>query len=435
MTMRRLSIATVSLSAMAVIPWGGAGAQITTVPSLTATVGGSYSTNPFLGDDQPGAGSTQVDIRPSLLLIDGVNQATISGNYNRSDYFSRYGSNDGYGIGVNAGTQLNPRASLGLSASYDSSILGNNGGFNIPNVSTITTPTAGITTGTTVTTPVATAPILTTPVVVGPDLTGVNGDVGLIGLRQRRNQLSAQLNGSYALSSRSSANLGIFGSRATYPGGNVVPGSNSLVSNNKSYGANFGYSRTLSEVSSGGFQISASKVDYSRGLSSQIYTPRLTYSRTLSEIWSFNAAVGAGIVKDSLNGTSTSLSVEGSVCRQGERGSGCLSVSRVPGATGLGGVTVQNQVSLSYSQRLSEVLNIGVNGSYNHTNNGIVSTGTSLLNAGSQDLFSSDVSLSRALGRRLSAVGSVGYRYVNGVYASGSDLSARLGLSVSIGGR
>lgn len=422
--MRGHRFAVLSLAAVGTaVPWSGAIGQITTIPSATATVGGNYSTNPFLTGEGDGAGSTQLDVRTSLQLIDGVNDAVISANYNRSDYFSRYGSNDGYGATVSANKRLNPRAGLQLGVSYDSQILGNLNGFNLPALSPGLTPATGTDTGGVV------SPVVTAPVIVAPVLGGVNGDVGLIGLRQRRSQISAQLSGSYALTSLSSVNLGVTGSKSLYPD------SGAQLSNFKSYGLNFGYNRTVSEISSVGFQVSASKIDYDQGLSSQIYTPRLTYSRTLSELWSANASVGAGIARGDRRSTSVSLSVEGSVCRQGERGSGCLTASRVPNATGLGGVSVVTAIGLSYSRQLSEAMSMGASASYNRTGNGLIVTETGLQDGGSQQFLSSDVSLQRRISRRLSAVGSVGYRNVNGTFSNGSDVSARLGLSVAMGGR
>jgi len=408
----------------------------TTIPSITVTAGGAYSSNPLLIESSDGAASTQLDIRPQVRFVDGVREATIGASYNRADYLTGgLGSNDGYGINGSAGTQLSPRTSLGVSVLYDSQILGAGNGFFVP--TTVAVPGVGTgTTGTGTTgavdpTTVGAAPVVVNPVVTLPGAGGISGDVGLIGLRQRRNTLQAQLTGNYLVDARSSLSFGLNGVRSTYPGGSTVQ-----LANFTSYGANIGYSRALSEISSAGFQLAASKVQSARGPSSQVYTPRFTYSRSLSSRWSMTAAVGAGIVSDGTSGTNVSLSVEGSLCRVTERGQGCVTAARIPSATGLGGVSVLTSAGLSYTQQLSENMSLGIGGNINHVDGGVLRDTTSgLVDSGDQDLYGANVSLQRQIGRRLSVIGQVDYRRVNSVFADGSDIGARLGLTWSAGGR
>jgi hypothetical protein len=421
----------------AVVP--GAVVAQTTLPSITVTAGGAYSTNPLLTDPSQSAVSTQLDVRPQVRFVDGVSEATIGANYNRADYLSGgLGSNDGYGVNASAATQLSPRTSLGISALYDSQILGAGNGFFVP--STVVVPGAGAGggtvgtggTGTVDPTPIGTAPIVVNPVVTLPGGGGgISGDVGLIGLRQRRNTLQAQFTGSYLVDPRSSLSFGLNGVRSSYPGGAAQ------LQNFTSYGANIGYSRALSEISSGGFQLNVNKVDYAGDLSSQVYTPRFTYSRSLSSRWSMTAALGAGIVNGGgSSGTNVSLSVEGSLCRVTERGQGCITAARIPSATGLGGVSVLTSAALSYSQRLSETMSLGIGANINHVDGGVLRDTTGgLVDSGNQDLYGADVSLQRQIGRQLSIIGQVNYRRVNSAFADGSDIGARLGLTWSAGRR
>lgn len=405
----------------------------TTLPSITVTAGGAYSTNPLLTESSDAAASTQLDIRPQVRFVDGVSEGTIGASYNRADYLSGgLGSNDGYGINGSASTRLSPRTSLGVTAMYDSQILGAGNGFFVP--STLTVPSLGNGTSTTggAVDPVVvgTAPIVVNPVITQSGAGGISGDVGLIGLRQRRNTVQAQFTGNYLVDSRSSLSFGLNGVRSTYPGGTAQ------LADFTSYGANIGYSRALSEISSGGFQLAVNKVDSARGLSSQIYTPRVTYSRSLSSRWSMTAALGAGIVSAGSSDTNVSLSVEGSLCRVTERGQGCLTAARVPSATGLGGVSVVTSAGVSYSQRLSENLSLGIGGNINYVDGSVLRDVTDgLVDSGSQDLYSADASLQRQIGRRLSLIGQVSYRRVNSSFADGSDIGARLGLSWSAGRR
>ena len=423
---------TLLLGTIAAIVPASVAAQ-TTIPSITVTAGGAYSSNPLLTESSDSAVSTQLDVRPQVRFVDGVREAVIGASYNRADYVTGgLGSNDGYGINGSANARLSPRTSLGVSAMYDSQILGAGNGFFVPSavVPAVGTGTGTTSAGTTDPTPVGTAPIVVNPVVTLPGTGLINGDVGLIGLRQRRNTLQAQFTGNYLVDTRSTLSFGLNGVRSTYPGGAAQ------LANYTSYGANIGYSRSLSEISSGGFQLSASKVDYARGLSSQVYTPRFTYSRSLSSRWSMTAALGAGIVRDDTSGTNVSVSVEGSLCRVTERGQGCVTAARIPSATGRGGVSVVTNAGLSYSQRLSESLSLGIGGTINHVDGGVLRDTTGgLIDAGDQDLYSGDVSLQRQIGSRLSIIAQASYRHINSSFANGSDIGARLGLSWSAGGR
>ncbi len=167
----------------------------------------------------------------------------------------------------------------------------------------------------------------------------MDGDIGLIGLRQRRKTLSTSASASYLLSERTSLFGGVNASRSTYPG---EQRQSILLGNFTQYGANAGFSRSINELSSVGVQVSATFVDYDRGFSSSFFTPRLTYNRTLSPRWTLNAAVGGAIVHDRISGTSVTVSAEGTLCRTySERGNVCLFASREPSVTGFGGVRTQ----------------------------------------------------------------------------------------------
>ncbi|GGB24216.1 hypothetical protein GCM10011380_12220 [Sphingomonas metalli] len=438
-------------SAASLVLAGGASAQVETVPSLTVTAGGAYSSSPFLQPDSngnsrsSGAASTQLDVRPSVNFSQGTDSATVSANYNRADYFSRYGSNSGYGVSASGRTEPNARTSLGVSVAFDSQILGGGAGFITP----LTPPAAlpgtisgspsvigGVTQGAS---PVVdgNAPAFT-PVTVTPvNLIGVDGDVGLIGLRQRRNLLSAEANGSYRTDPRSTWNGGLNISRSSYPG---VASTSPFVNNFNSYGGSLGYSRALTEISTVGFQVAASYVDYDNGFASQIYTPRATYSTSLSERLNLSLAAGAAISRQT--GTQAgvtqdgrrrvTVSVNGSLCRTGERSNGCVTVSRTPTVTGFGGVRTQTDIGASFSYRFNPDLSGALSANYSRV--GAVQ-GEVLFPVPAQDIIFTDASLQRRLGRRLSAVGSVSYRRGGGGIVGNNinDVTGRLGLSFSIG--
>ncbi|MFS0771921.1 hypothetical protein [Sphingomonas sp. 1P08PE] len=433
-------------SAAMLVPCGAAVAQVTTIPSLSATVGGAYSTNPFLSVEGEDSASVQLDVRPSVQLIEGTNEAVISANYNRADYLTNYGSNNGYGVSLSAGTRPNPRTSLGITASFDSQILGAQNGFISPISPVGTPPVVGLPStpvgGDLGTSPVVTTPVVTTPVVTTPFDPVVNGDVGLFGLRQRRNALSAGLNGSYVPDARSTWNAGISVQRSSYPDQSDNLGEqNIFASNFRTYSANMGYTRALSERSSVGLQLSASHVEYARGFDSEIYTPRITYSRTLSERLNFSGGIGAGITRDT-GGTNVIVSVDGSLCRSGDRLQGCIVGSRTPSPTGFGGVRVQNSLGANVGYRVDAVTNASLSANYVRIG-GTQSDVFPDQAIGSQNYFNGDASVQRRLGRIFSAVASVSYRSAGGIgnlapngFAGGDvpgDVTGRLGISVFLG--
>ena len=418
-------------------------AQVRTVPALTVSGGVGYDSNPFLGaGGSEGSASTTLNIMPSITFVDGVDRAVIAGSYNRQDFFKRYGSNNGYQASASGHKQFDARTGLDVTASYDSSILGGAGNFAPIGQVVPITPGTGGTVGTGVGTgavdsgslPVVSAPIGTAPVVTIP----VDGDIGLIGLRQRRKTISTSASASYLLSERTSLFGGVNASRSTYPG---AQRQSILLGNFTQYGANAGFSRSIDELSSVGLQVSASFVDYDRGFSSSFFTPRITYNRTLSPRWTLNAAVGGAIVHDRISGTSVTVSAEGTLCRTySERGNFCAFASREPSVTGFGGVRTQTTVGGNLGYRLSEVSTVSSSATYNHLDNGAPALSEGLLPS-SQDFTSVDGSYQRQLGRHLSALATAGYRHVSSGFRTagggtgGDSVFGRLGLTVSLGGQ
>jgi hypothetical protein len=406
------------------------------VPSATVTVGGGYSSNPFLGrGDSEGSANAQVTVTPRLDIIDDTDSGVISGFYNRTEYFNGYDANDGYGVNVSANHAINTRTSVGVFAGYDSQILGAGGAFsNAPVIlpGTIGTGTGGAggvgtdtgSGGTTGAVPVV--PVPTNPVIIDPGVIG--GDIGLIGLRQRRNSLNAGISGSFRPSEVSSWNFGANVSRNSYPD------SSGLAISSRTYGVNTGYTRSLSERSSVGLQVSGTIVDYARVPSSRFVNPQLTYSRLLAERWSLNLAVGVSYVDDGFSSNFTP-SANGSLCRSSERGSFCLLVARQPSVSAFGGARNQTSVSANYSYRLAERTSLSANASYQHVSNGVSS---SLVDrAGRAPAYlNASATVNQQLARRLSAFATALYRDVNGLGVPASaDVGGRIGLALTVGGR
>ncbi len=127
--MIRRSFWLVAATGAAVAPLGVA-AQVRTVPALTVAGGVGYDSNPFLGaGGAKGSASTTLNVMPSITFVDGVDRAVIAGSYNRQDFFTRYGSNNGYQASANGHKQFDARTGIDVAASYDSSVLGGAGNF------------------------------------------------------------------------------------------------------------------------------------------------------------------------------------------------------------------------------------------------------------------------------------------------------------------
>lgn len=411
----------------------------TLIPSATVTAGGGYSSNPFLGrgsGDNGGSATTEVSVSPRLDIIDDTDSGSISAFYNRTDYLSNYSGNDGYGVSIGANSQLSPRTSIGFSAGYNSSILGAANAFvGVPVI--VPTPVVGtggtgtVDTGTGTGTGTGTVapgggvvPLPTTPIIDPGD---IGGDIGLIGLRQRRNSLTASVYGSYRPSEVSTWTFGGNVSRNSYPS------NGGLATNSRTYGVNTGYSRSLSAVSSIGIQVSATVVDYAIVPDSRFVAPQLTYSRRLAQFWSLNLAAGVSLVDD---GFSTNVAPSGSVslCRSGERDIFCFTAARQPSVSAFGGARNQTSVSASYSYRLAERTTLSAGANYSRSSNGI--TGTTIGNSRSQDYLSATGTVNQQLTRRLSGYASVSYRDVKGLgLPTDPDLGARVGLALQVGGR
>ncbi len=413
-----------------VVPMQAALADVTVIPSGSVSVGGGYSSNPFLQSTGASAsGSAQITVAPQVELIDGTDQAVISANYNRTQYTSNYGGNDGYGVNVSATSQRSARTSINVALGYSSQILGAANSFGATTIGIPTGVGTGTTTGTGTGTDTGTGTIAT-PIVTTPVIGGIGGDIGLIGLRQRRNELFASAGASYRPDERSTWSGGINASRSSYPD------SNGFATGFRTYGANIGYTRSLTEKSSVGFTLSGTSINYNTSPTTRYLTPRLTYSRTLALHWTLDVAAGASIVDDGINSTSVTASATATVCRAGERGRLCLSASREPSVSAFGGARNQTSVSASYSYQVSELTSVAASASFQRSSTGNGLRLPTAITSNQQDFITGDLTLNRRIGRRLSAYGTASYRDVNGLgLPVKADIGGRIGLSLAIGGR
>ncbi|MBB4152779.1 hypothetical protein GGQ80_000667 [Sphingomonas jinjuensis] len=412
---------------------------VRTSATATATVG--YERNPFLLDTNrdTGAASAQIDLRPQVSITDARASGVIQGFYNRSQYFSKYGGNDNAGVAASANYQISPRFSLNTSAGFSTGIIGNSNGFGLVQ-NAVSTVVPGID-ATTVTTP-GVLPVATNPIVGNgsflPGETGINpvvpgGDVGLIGLRQRRNTLNAATGITYQPTARSTWSANVFGERTTYPGLRA----GQFVQDFTSYGGSLGYNRRVTEALSIGLRGSATRADYRSQGSSTFYSPQGTLTYRLSQRLTFDLSLGASFTNASgpfgPDRNSTIFSGSANLCRSDELTSYCLFASRAPGISGFAGTNTTTSIGGSYTRRVGQYSTLSATASYVRSD-----FSSRLVNSpfviGDQDTWVVSGTYSRRLSERLSAIATAQYRdaaYAN--FSPRADISGRAGLSISLG--
>lgn len=417
---------------------GAADPVVRTSATATASVG--YESNPFLLNTQQdtGAASAQIDLRPTVTITDARANGSIQGFYNRTQYFSKYNGNDNAGIAANANYQLSPRFSFNTSAGFSTGVIGNNNGFSLVQ-SAVSTVTPSID-GSTVTTP-GIAPVPTNPILgngnflPGGTIGVPGGDAGLFGLRQRRNTLNASVGAAYQPDTRSTWSANAFGERTTYPG---QESSVFFAQDFTTYGGSLGYNRRVTEALSIGVRGSVTIADYQGQGTSRFYSPQATLTYQLSQRLRADVSLGASFLHTSgpfgADRNSTIVSGSANLCRVDELTNYCVFLSRSPGVNGFAGANTTTSVGASYSRRVGEFSTLSASASFVHS----AFSGTQVINPqvqiGNQDNWVVSGTYSRRLSQRLSAVATAQYRdatFVN--YSPRADISGRLGVSVSLG--
>ena len=413
MMVRRVLIrsALVSAAAGALVASQSASAQSLNYADLTISSGAQYSTNPFLtSGNSSGAASANVEVRPSVHVARERAQLSATAFYQRQEYFRTYGGTDAFGGGLSGSYILSPKASLSTSIDYSDSILVAGDVFR---TTTITNPDGSV------------SQVPATPGVIDPAL----GDVGLLGSRQRRTLLSESLALNLTAGPRDSISFSLSGSRSKYPG------AASNISNFRQLGGGFSYNRTLSETRTVGVRFGFSDVKYDGStLGSKVYSPELTFSQKLPNHWFISASGGASFVQQSsstFSSSTSSFSFSLSACRSGDRSNFCLNASRSVLASAQGAARPQTVAGVTYGYKLDRSTNLNLNASYSRA-----SQASTLGQFVNQNYYTSDLSVSRQVGRRLSLNGGVSIQGVDDQLSSRpANFSGRVGLSYSLGSR
>lgn len=393
----------------------GSAASAQSQKVMVDVVGGAgYSTNPFLVDDDSTASATfELSILPRYALIDERGEFAIEANYRRTQYARRYGGTDAYGVRATATRRLTETLDGDAFVSFDSSILGEQGRRSI-----VDAPVP-IVDG------VAPAPL---PDFSGPDLVSSDliVDVGLVGLRQRQNQLNAGAGLSYALSQIDQISGQVVVNRVSY-------GGSPFLADFRTYAGSAAYRRALSALTQVGARLTAQFTDYEfAGFSNRIYQPQATIDARLSPLWSLSAALGAQFISSRTPvGTRKATGLSGSVGanRIGERTNLSIRAFRDASGSGLGGVTRIIGASIDHGFRLNETDAIRWNASFSNS-----SQMDSLVRAGSFSLASVNASYNRRLSDRIEGGASLGFRDTfGGIGGRSGDITGQLFVRARLG--
>lgn len=409
MTNRTLALGSaVSLLALiALVPEAAAQAQVE--PSVTVSGNGGYSSNPFLttGNDVD-AFVTQIDVRPMLDQRTERDMLHFEAFYTRTDYLENFDGNDGFGALLNSSSQIDENSKLRANISFDSSVLG------------VTQPILSVGGGAIVDTPVAGDPPAGDPLLGVGDLP--DGDIGLIGLRQRRNSLSLEVTAELRTGPRSTWTFSANAAGADYPRGGLV------ASSYRSIGISASNQRELSETASVGLRGDAYAVDYRRGPTSKVYTLQGYGSLRLAESWTLEATGGVSVLEGDEN--LVMFSGQTTICDAGRQGRFCFVASRAPVVSGFSGVRGQTSVGASYDYKVDAHSNLGASASY-------VWTGRDPnTNLGRRRFLTANATYRRDMGGQLSLFVALDGRHLESDGMSGrSDIAGRAGASLRFGGR
>ena len=296
-------------------------------PSVETQVRLGYDSNPFLqsGNDLA-SGYAGVTVTPKLSAATGKGEVSLTGHYDRTEYFKTYDGTDQYGAELEARQALSQKLTVFGGLRYDHSVIGQDD---------------DVVSGA--------APIDDT-------------DINLIGSRARINTYSGSAGFAWQATPKDTVTVdgGYTASRyEDRPAG----------SNNDNYGGRIGYQRAISAKTKVGISGSAYRIDYDTpGLHSMVIQPNVTFSTQLSPRWQFDGSIGVSFTTIDLpvgpNDKSTGIAGEANLCHKGSKNTFCLFASRSVSGSGFGGTTRRSQAGFNFDQRLSEKLSLNAGGSY-----------------------------------------------------------------------
>ena len=294
-----------------------------------------YDANPFLsaGADTS-ATYMETSISPRISVQSPKGETSLSGYFDRTAYFSKYGRSDEYGAAFDTRQRLTNSLSVFGKLGYDSQVIGQGDDEVTGN------PTDGT-------------------------------DVNLIGLRQRADTYSSAAGFEYQISPKDSltANGGYTATR--YRGG-VGAGADS-----NTYGGQVGWQHALNAKSKIGIRGSVYQIDYdTAGLNTLIMQPQVTFTSALSPTWTIDASAGISFSKleSPPIGAAPAFTLRtkgfaGSLqlCHVGARDNFCLFADRSVSASGAGSTVERSQLGINYRRKLDERLALHWTGNYSRS--------------------------------------------------------------------
>lgn len=279
-----------------------------------------YDTNAFLSTGSDLAtGYFETVVTPKLSRTTEQGVMEMSGYFDATKYFRKYGKSDQYGGDFQFQQRVSPKLSVHGALRYDSQIIGQ--GRDNENVT-------------------------------GPPIDDT--DVNLIGLRRRANTIQASAGWEYRVSPKDSisADGGFTGISYKGPSGD----------DSRNYGGSVGWKHAISERSRIGIRGSAYYIDYdTRHMHTLVMEPDVTFSTELSPTWHVDAAIGVAFSKIYLplplpDSRSKGLSGSLNVCHKAVKDDFCLYAARSVTASGAGGTIERSQLGVNYHRRLTETL-------------------------------------------------------------------------------
>lgn len=341
-----------------------------------------YVTDPFLSGQGGGSGLAGVTLAPVLTQTTSLGQTTVQGNYDREQYFSRFGYSETYGVDLTHAQRLSERLTGQVHAGYvntnNATVSGN---FD---------------------------PVLNDLFTVGQRSWRVSGDGSLDWTATMRDRITASVNAT----------------RVVYTGDRL------FASDYDQFGGTLDYLHTLTGRTKIGGTVSYVRYlskDYPDSSSLQ---PGIKIQQDLSGTWTFNGDVGVILQKiDGDSRTSTSLGFHASLCGKYPLSSLCVRASRASSGTGIGGLSRTTAFGADYSRRLSEHETFTLSGDYEKT-----SYAGSAIGAVDATFVSANAGYSRDLTRRLSAGVSGRYQLrTTGNYGTEHSIAATVNIRMKIG--
>jgi hypothetical protein len=345
---------------------------------ITASAG--YSTNPFLeiGDSQSSAYG-RLSARGVHAWGGERSRSSIAAFVEGTGYLNDYGFESIFSVTGDTLQQVSDKVSLFGSAGVTGDLAGqlSNRFLYVPPLPQVPDPN-----------------LPPPPVTVNdPDVFSFTG---------RQYRIYGQAGGSIRMSERSNLTLSAGAQRTIYK--------DDLLNDFTDIFLNGSYNHTLSERTTVGFRVGASRTSYAESsANSTIINPAVTVRVLLSESWDASGAVGVsfsnveGPLGESEN--TTNLSLDGSICRSLQTDRFCGNVSRYAQSSSRASLVTTTSAGLDWYKQLDENSTLQLS-------TGIVQYDSQLATLGDfrSHHFRLAASYSRSIGQRLSVGADIGAR-------------------------